>query len=588
MTALVMRLGEVSLAAAAVLLPLLLLAGPIRRRYRAGSCALLWLLLSLWLLLPVRWSPVGEAAVVVPLPGAEEVLLPPLELRPAGPAAPAPPQEAAPAPGRSLSLGEAAAWTWLAGCAGLLLWQAVGSARLRQRLLTGAEEAPADQVLLARLWQGEHGRPQVLRSRRAGPPLSLGLLRPAVVLPWDLAEEEAELVLRHELAHIRRGHLWYKALLGLVNAVYWFHPLVWWMVRRAGRDLELCCDDAVVAGRDAAFRHRYGEVLLRWAARAPAGTACAAPLSGEAREMKGRIMNLFATKKKTGALLVGLCLCAAVLLGTLVTFDQAQAQEGEPLTAQEALDALGESVMVTDKEISFTIPADFKSADDWRIQVSGRYQMGEEGSMSIHLLDNDGTAGRWKGGDGAYSVPLADYDLDRFESLTLWAWLPGGDGEELELQVDILDSIAPAESGEEAQGEALQWPLPSYTELSMVFGTRVHPITGRTTTHDGVDIPAPEGTPVLAAAAGAVAEAGWDGSDGNYVLLSHAGGLTTRYCHLAQASVALGDQVAAGEAIGTVGATGMATGPHLHLEAAVDGALTDPAGLFPDMDLSFS
>ena len=585
MAGLVQRLGELSLTTSAVLLPLLLLSGWMERRYRAEGRVLLWLLLSLWLLLPVRWAPPERAVLTLPVPELAQVREEAAQPSWTAPPEPAPAPEA-PVPEPAWTWGEALPWVWLAGCGGMLLWQAAGTCLLRRKLLRETEERPGDQVLLARLWQGMHGRPQVLRTEAEGPPLSMGLFRPVVLLPADLKGEETELVLRHELAHIRRRDLWYKALLNLVNAVHWFNPLVWWMVRRAGRDLELRCDNDVVSGQDAAFRHRYGGVLLERAARAPAGPRWAVPLSGGAREMKGRIMNLF-TVKKTGALLTGLCLCAAVLLGVLVTFDRAQAQT-EALTAQEALDALGESVTATSKEIRFTIPAAFEHAEDWRIQISGRYQMGEDGVMSVHLIDNDGTAGRWKGGDGAYSVPLSDYNLDCFESLTLWASLTGEDGEELDVQVNILDRVVRVEDGQvAAQPETLQWPLPGYTELSMIFGTRVHPITGRTTSHDGVDIPAPSGTPVLAAASGQVAEAGWDESDGNYVLLAHDGDRTTRYGHLSSVSVAAGEAVSAGQAIGTVGATGMATGPHLHLELTVGGVLTDPLEAYPSMSFSY-
>ena len=114
-------------------------------------------------------------------------------------------------------------------------------------------------------------------------------------------------------------------------------------------------------------------------------------------------MNLF-LKKKTGVMLVAVVLCAAVAVGALVTFQSAQAET--PMTAQEALDALAQSVTINDKELTFTIPESYEKADDWRIQVSGRYQMGEEGTMSVHLVDNDGTAGRWKGGEGAYSITI--------------------------------------------------------------------------------------------------------------------------------------------------------------------------------------
>ena len=128
--------------------------------------------------------------------------------------------------------------------------------------------------------------------------------------------------------------------------------------------------------------------------------------------MKGRIMNLF-TAKKTGVLLTGLCLCAAMLLGILVTFGRAQAQT-EDLTAQEALDALGESVALSDKEFSFTIPAGYQPDTDWLIQVSGRYK-GENGmSMSLHLVDSDGTSDtHLLPGEGRLYLPELLRELER-------------------------------------------------------------------------------------------------------------------------------------------------------------------------------
>lgn len=281
MAGLVQRLGELSLTTSAVLLPLLLLSGWMERRYRAESRVLLWLLISLWLLLPVRWAPPERAVLTLPVPELAQAVQPSWT----GPQEPAPAPEA-PVPESAWTWGEVLPWLWMAGCGGMLLWQAAGTCLLRRKLLRETEERPEDQVLLARLWRGMHGRPQVLRTEAEGPPLSMGLFRPVVLLPADLEGEETELVLRHELAHIRRRDLWYKALLNLVNAVHWFNSLVWWMVRRAGRDLELCCDNDVVSGQDAAFRHRYGGVLLERAARAPAGPRWAVPLSGGAREMK--------------------------------------------------------------------------------------------------------------------------------------------------------------------------------------------------------------------------------------------------------------------------------------------------------------
>ena len=580
MAELVERLGHLSLTASAVLLPLLLLGTLIQKRYTAKTCYVLWLALAVWLLLPVDWS-LPEPAVTITVPEVPQVWMAPAEpvTLPAGTGT----SETVSEPARMTmpTLSQILTGTWLAGALGLLLWHGTGYLLARRRLRAGSWEEPEDQVLMAALWKGEHGQPEVLRTADRLAPLSLGLFRPLVFLPAGLGEEETAMVLDHELTHVRRRDLWYKLLLLLVNAVHWFNPLVWWMCRQAGRNLEYCCDDAVVAGRDAAFRYDYGQVLLRYAAHGAGLPLYATRLSSGGWQMKGRLMNLF-LKKKTGVMLVAAALCAAVAVGSLVSVQSAQAGDA-PVTAREALDALAGSVAVNDKEITFTIPAAYEKAGDWRIQVSGRYQMGEEGTRSVRLVDSDGAAGRWKGGDAAYSVPLSDYDLDRFESLTLWAFLTDENGEELEKEVDLLSlrGAGDASPAEAVSDVGWQWPLAEYQAVTSTFGTRVHPITGQESSHDGVDLSAPEGVAVLAVRSGTVAETGWDESDGNYVLLDHGDGLTTLYGCLSVVSVEAGDTVVQGDVLGTVGQTGAATGPHLHLEAAQDGVLYDPLSWFP-------
>lgn len=85
--------------------------------------------------------------------------------------------------------------------------------------------------------------------------------------------------------------------------------------------------------------------------------------------------------------------------------------------------------------------------------------------------------------------------------------------------------------------------------------------------HTGLDFAAPSGTPVFAALAGKVVEAGWAGAYGNNIVIEHANGLKTRYAHLSSTSVGKGDKVTRGQRIGAVGNTGNSTGPHLHFEA---------------------
>ena len=118
---------------------------------------------------------------------------------------------------------------------------------------------------------------------------------------------------------------------------------------------------------------------------------------------------------------------------------------------------------------------------------------------------------------------------------------------------------------------------PVYGRLTSGFGMRVHPLLGFGRMHQGVDLAAPFGSPVAAASAGTVRYAGWHGGHGNYVLVDHGGGLTTGYGHLSRIVVTPGAMVRQGELLGSVGMTGLATGPHLHFEVLRGGVPVDPA-----------
>ena len=127
-----------------------------------------------------------------------------------------------------------------------------------------------------------------------------------------------------------------------------------------------------------------------------------------------------------------------------------------------------------------------------------------------------------------------------------------------------------------ADGE-LCWPLPGHTYISCHFG-EVDAFGNAG--HRGTDIPAPEGTPILAAHSGTVLVSGWNDSYGNQVLLDSGTGLSTRYAHMTAFIVTSGQTVTAGQTLGYVGSTGDSTGNHLHFEVMLNGGLTDPMLLF--------
>ena len=134
---------------------------------------------------------------------------------------------------------------------------------------------------------------------------------------------------------------------------------------------------------------------------------------------------------------------------------------------------------------------------------------------------------------------------------------------------------------EDADGGPIQLPLlkkstllqASGAKVSSPWGMRMHPILAYLVMHFGVDIAAPEGTPIYAAANGVIEEARDKGELGNYVRLRHSKTLATAYAHISHfgASVRPGVHVARGQVIAYVGSTGLSTGPHLHFEVLLNG-----------------
>ena len=416
-----LRVLTLSLTASLVLLPLLALAPRLHYRYAGRTFYVLWLVLAVRLVLPLQ-PVLPEPAVTVELPPSQAVTVPAV-VRPraeaavsdvpqsAGAAEPAP---AAPEAGRTFSWTQLGTWLWLGGVAALLVYQGAGYALARRKLLRDAEPGSEEETaLLADLAaQMKVGRtPPLLHTADAASPMVLGLARPVLLLPeGQLPEEALEVVLRHELTHLKRRDVAYQALLLLARTVHWFNPLVWWMGREAGRSLELCCDDAVVRGRDEAFRRRYGSVLLRTAAggRVPLSTR----LGGGKGQLKARLANLFRNKRNSAAL-VSISLACALLVTSLVACEQAE------LTPEEALDALEDSIAVEGDRISFTLPEHCGPEEDWEITISGWGKDRTDSPEAIVFLEDED----WQAGK-TYGIGMTTEAWEAAAALTLEAYPP--------------------------------------------------------------------------------------------------------------------------------------------------------------------
>jgi murein DD-endopeptidase MepM/ murein hydrolase activator NlpD len=141
-------------------------------------------------------------------------------------------------------------------------------------------------------------------------------------------------------------------------------------------------------------------------------------------------------------------------------------------------------------------------------------------------------------------------------------------------KLGVLDSVL-------MEGRLASKTIPTTMPVDMGYyssnyGYRIDPITGRSTFHTGVDLIAPPGTPVLAAAGGVVSTVAYVAEYGNIVDVDHDNGLTSRYAHLSKSVVRVGDVVMKGQKIALVGNTGRTTGPHLHFEVREKGIPLNP------------
>ena len=133
-----------------------------------------------------------------------------------------------------------------------------------------------------------------------------------------------------------------------------------------------------------------------------------------------------------------------------------------------------------------------------------------------------------------------------------------------------------AENARVYNGGMFAWPCPGYKRISDEYGNRMHPILGIEKFHNGLDMAASSGTPILAAYDGDVVAAAYSGSMGNYIMIDHGSGLYTIYMHCSALYVSKGQSVSKGQNIAAVGSTGRCTGPHLHFSVRLNGNYVSP------------
>lgn len=226
---------------------------------------------------------------------------------------------------------------WLVGVAALLVYTAVSYWRLRRKVDTA--------VLL---------KDRIFQSENVASPFVLGLFRPQIYIPFTLDGQMRELVIAHELAHIRRKDHWWKPLGFLLLAVHWFNPIMWLSYVLLCRDIELACDEKVVRGLRDEQRADYSQALLSCSASRRMIAAC--PLAFGEVSVKQRVQTVLSYKKPAfWIVLAALIACIAVAVCFLTDPPQ-EADEREIFSKVYTID----SYLYDESIYSFTyIPNEF-------------------------------------------------------------------------------------------------------------------------------------------------------------------------------------------------------------------------------------
>ena len=349
-----LNLLKTSLLGSLAILAMLVLKPLWRERYRAKTRCWLWLALAAFLLLPIDFS-VKNAPVQAAPPKdytlfvgtdktaiqstdnlfgdmAEKSGQSPAQVRDTIIQRPVtnPEQKTT----RYIPVTTILFYGYLAGAAAFLLYQGVSYALFRRTVRRWKRDVSrADYAAMLSDTARDLGvsAPEMIVCEAISTPAVTGLLRPRLLLPHEHYDvQELRYILRHELCHLKRRDMLLKLVLLAANAMHWFNPVVYLMLRQADEDIELACDSAATDGLELPERAAYSRTLLaavQSSVRALPATTC---FGGTVERLKRRITNVLGAQKKRGLGIVALVLALTLTAGCAVSWGERAQKNDDP------------------------------------------------------------------------------------------------------------------------------------------------------------------------------------------------------------------------------------------------------------------
>lgn len=396
----------------------------------------------------------------------------------------------------------------------ILLLYCLGNWRLFQRRLRSLEISGEEKC-------GSACR--MIVAKEIKEPFVSGIFKTVIYLPQGLPKEQQEMVLAHELVHVRRGDHLIKPIAFAGVCLHWFNPFVWAAFHFMERDMEISCDEAVLKRAGYENKKTYADTLL-YLSGEQGKMNC--PIAFGEKSVKTRIKNVIRLKKTKNyitAFAAAVVACAAVmfLVNGKRDLPGVSGTDSNAETYYMYTDNLSDETIQTE-EITYLPSEKIAHMED----ISPDTAMTTEHEYYVVTADRHSVLLRQE--EGAF------HDI-------------------------LIEFICPVEG----------------SRISEAYGERIHPKTQERMMHSGLDFAAEKGTPVKAAADGTVFETGFDAYCGNYLILQHDNGDMTYYAHCDEIIAEMGAEVVQGEQIATVGNTGASTGPHLHFAVSRDGRFVE-------------
>lgn len=349
-----LNLLKTSLLGSLAILAMLVLKPLWRERYRAKTRCWLWLALAAFLLLPVDFSVKNAPVQAAPpkdytlfvgtdkttIQSTDNLFGDMAEKSGQSPAAVRdtiiqrpvtnPEQKTT----RYIPVTTILFYGYLAGAAAFLLYQGVSYALFRRTVRRWKRDVSrADYASLLSDTARDLGvsAPEMIVCEAISTPAVTGLLRPRLLLPHERYDvQELRYILRHELCHLKRRDMLLKLVLLAANAMHWFNPVVYLMLRQADEDIELACDSAATDGLELPERAAYSRTLLaavQSSVRALPATTC---FGGTVERLKRRITNVLGAQKKRGLGIVALVLALTLTAGCAVSWGERAQKNDDP------------------------------------------------------------------------------------------------------------------------------------------------------------------------------------------------------------------------------------------------------------------